>query len=76
MSARELFSEEQLDYLEELLNIGAGNATTALNHLLRSEVNMKLPRMEVLPAGRRRSRRFVGMSSRFWSTSASQRSKG
>ena len=28
MSARELFTEEQLDYLEELLNIGAGNATT------------------------------------------------
>ena len=46
------FSEEQLDYLVEMMNIGAGNATTALSHLLQCEVAMKLPGVEVLSAGR------------------------
>ena len=50
MDHRELFTEEQLDYLVEMLNIGAGNATTALNHLLRCKVDMKLPGVAVLPA--------------------------
>jgi chemotaxis protein CheC len=45
-----VFSEEQLDYLVEMLNIGAGNATTALNHLLQCEVDMKLPVVNVVPA--------------------------
>jgi chemotaxis protein CheC len=51
MDRRELFTEEQLDYLIEMLNIGAGNATTALNHLLKCAVDMKLPAVTVLPAG-------------------------
>ena len=50
MNERNLFSEEQRDYLVELLNIGGGNATTALSHLLQAEVAMKLPRVEILPA--------------------------
>ena len=52
MNANDLFTEEQLDYLVEMLNIGAGNATTALQHLLQCEVNMKMPGVEVLPAPR------------------------
>ena len=52
MKDREPFSEEQLDYLVELLNIGGGNGSTALSHLLHCEVDMKLPRVEVLPVAR------------------------
>src|ERR1700757_2304168 len=50
MNCHDLFSEEQLDYLVEILNIGAGNATTALHHLLKCEVNMKMPDVEVMQA--------------------------
>lgn len=52
MNRQELFTEEQLDYLVELLNIGAGNATTALCSLLQCKVEMTLPGVEVLPAMR------------------------
>jgi chemotaxis protein CheC len=41
-----LFSDEQLDYLLEMLNIGAGNASTALNQLLQCDVTMKMPGVE------------------------------
>jgi chemotaxis protein CheC len=50
MSRPGLFSEKQLDYLVEMVNIGAGNATTALNHLLQCAVDMKMPGVNVLPA--------------------------
>jgi chemotaxis protein CheC len=43
-----LFSDEQLDYLLEMLNIGAGHASTALNQLLQCEVTMKMPGVEAL----------------------------
>ena len=49
MKGNDLFTEEQLDYLVEMLNIGAGNASTALSHLLQCEVNMKMPGVEVVP---------------------------
>jgi chemotaxis protein CheC len=52
MNDRDLFSEEQRDYLVELLNIGGGNASTALSHLLQSEVAMKMPRVEIMPVAR------------------------
>src|SRR5947209_8017912 len=48
MSRNDLFTEEQLDYLVEMLNIGAGNASTALNHLLQCQVKMTLPGVKVL----------------------------
>jgi chemotaxis protein CheC len=48
MNDRELVSEELLDYLVELLNIGAGNAATALNQLLRCEVNVRIPAVDFL----------------------------
>ncbi|HEV3261503.1 MAG TPA: chemotaxis protein CheC [Gemmataceae bacterium] len=50
MKSAGLFSAAQLDYLVEMFNIGAGNAATALNHLLQCEVNMKLPGVNVVPA--------------------------
>jgi chemotaxis protein CheC len=46
------FTEEQMDYLVELLNIGAGNAATALTALLQCPVTMVLPDVEVFPSPR------------------------
>jgi chemotaxis protein CheC len=43
-------SEEDLDYLVELFNIGAGNAATALNQLLTCQVDMRLPGVSVTTA--------------------------
>jgi chemotaxis protein CheC len=43
----DLLSEEDLDYLVEMFNIGAGNAATALNQLLACEVDMRLPGVRV-----------------------------
>ncbi len=41
-------SQEYLDILKELGNIGAGNATTALAQLLHCKVDMQVPKVKVL----------------------------
>ncbi len=41
-------SQEYLDILKELGNIGAGNATTALAQLLQCKVDMQVPKVKVL----------------------------
>ncbi len=38
----------QFDVLKEIGNIGAGNATTALSKLIRSKVDMRVPKVELL----------------------------
>ncbi|MCI8627536.1 MAG: chemotaxis protein CheC [Lachnospiraceae bacterium] len=38
----------QFDVLKEIGNIGAGNATTALSQLIRSKVDMRVPKVELL----------------------------
>jgi chemotaxis protein CheC len=43
----DLLSEEDLDYLVEMFNIGAGNAATALNQVLNCKVDMRLPGVRV-----------------------------
>jgi chemotaxis protein CheC len=50
MNNQELLSEEQVDFLREMMNIGAGNAATALGQMLRCEVNVEIPTVHVLPA--------------------------
>jgi len=45
----ELLSEEQLDFLSEMMNIGAGNAATALTQMLRDVVNIEIPAVHVVP---------------------------
>jgi chemotaxis protein CheC len=45
-----LLSEEDVDYLVEMFNIGAGNAATALNQLLTCHVDLRLPGVKVAPA--------------------------
>lgn len=39
----------QLDVLKEVGNIGAGNATTALSKLLDKPVDMKVPKVRIVP---------------------------
>ena len=36
------------DVLKEIGNIGAGNATTAISHMLNIKVNMEVPKVEFL----------------------------
>jgi chemotaxis protein CheC len=45
----EIFSEEYKDYLEEMVNIGAGNAAGALEDILKYRFDMVLPQIHVLP---------------------------
>jgi len=49
MNNQEMLSEEQVDFLREMMNIGAGNAATALGQMLRCQVNMEIPLAHVLP---------------------------
>ncbi len=46
----QLFTEEQIDFLREMMNIGAGNAATALQQLLQCPIDLIIPRVHVLPA--------------------------
>jgi chemotaxis protein CheC len=43
---KELFTESQIDLIEEALNIGAGNAVTALSQILQCDADMLLPVMQ------------------------------
>ncbi|MDH4161587.1 MAG: chemotaxis protein CheC [Nitrospirota bacterium] len=45
MNGPTLYSEEQLDYLKEVMNIGAGNASTALSQLMGRDVVIEMPRI-------------------------------
>ncbi|MDD5094513.1 MAG: chemotaxis protein CheC [Dehalococcoidia bacterium] len=38
-------SSEQLDFLEEMMNVGAGNAATALTQMLQRNVEMIIPKV-------------------------------
>ena len=45
----QLFTEEQLDFIREMMNIGAGNAVTALQQMLQCPVDLIIPKVHVLP---------------------------
>ena len=38
----------EFDVLTEIGNIGAGNATTALSQLINAQIDMKVPKVEML----------------------------
>ena len=44
----QLLSLEQVDFLTEVMNIGAGNAATALTQVLQCQVDLVIPRVFVL----------------------------
>ena len=46
---KRIFTEEQLDFLKEMMNIGAGNASTALHKMLHHPVDLIIPHVHVLP---------------------------
>lgn len=45
-------SEENLDYLTEMMNIAAGNAAMSLSQLLQCKVDVKLPEVFILPVSK------------------------
>ncbi len=45
---KQLLSEEQADFLTEMMNIGAGNAATALTQVLQCRVDIVVPRVFVI----------------------------
>ncbi|HHT9138470.1 MAG TPA: chemotaxis protein CheC [Candidatus Wunengus sp. YC60] len=47
MDNKELFSDEQLDFLREMSSIGAGNAAGALSQLLECDVDLKVIKIHV-----------------------------
>ncbi len=50
MNNEKHFSEEQLDFLREMMNVGGGNAVTALSQMLQRDVEMKIPTVHSVPA--------------------------
>lgn len=49
MNPFDQLADLQLDVLKEVGNIGAGNATTALSKLLNKPVDMKVPKVRIIP---------------------------
>jgi chemotaxis protein CheC len=43
------FSEAELDFLKETMNIGAGNTATALSQMLKCTVDISIPEVKILP---------------------------
>lgn len=49
MPNQEPLSKEQLDFLKEIMNIGVGNAVTALSQILQRPVEVRIPAVYALP---------------------------
>ena len=47
-SKEQLLSEEQVDFLTEITNIGAGNAAAALSQVLQCQVDLVIPRVFII----------------------------
>jgi len=45
---KQLLSTEQVDFLTEMMNIGAGHAATALTQVLQCQVDMVIPRVFII----------------------------
>ena len=50
--SKQMLNEEQIDFLKEMMNIGAGNACTALQKILQHPVELIIPRIHLLSATR------------------------
>jgi chemotaxis protein CheC len=42
-----VFTEEELDFIKEMMNIGAGNAATALEQMLGLKIDLKIPSVKI-----------------------------
>jgi chemotaxis protein CheC len=47
--SEKMLSEEDMDYLEEMMNIGAGSAAGALEQILQNKMEMGLPAIHIVP---------------------------
>lgn len=47
-----IFSEEEIDYLREMVNIGSGHAASALSQMLRQRIVVNMPKLYLSPARR------------------------
>jgi len=45
---KQLLSAEQVDFLTEIMNIGAGNAAAALSQMLQCQVDLVIPRVFII----------------------------
>lgn len=45
---KNICTEEQLDYLNEMMNIGAGNAATALSQMFQTDIEIEVARLRIL----------------------------
>jgi len=43
------FSEEEYDFVKEMMNVGAGNASTALEQILGRQIELVLPAVHIIP---------------------------
>lgn len=43
-----IYTEEQMDFITEMMSIGAGNAAAALSQLLQADVNLQTPRVYIV----------------------------
>lgn len=50
MKDKELLTGEQLDFLRERINVGAGNAAVAFSQMLQCMVDIKIPEIYFFPA--------------------------
>lgn len=50
MNDKELLTKEQLDFLREMINVGAGNAAVAFSQMLQCMVDVKIPEIYFFPA--------------------------
>lgn len=50
MEEKNIYTAEQMDYITEMMSIGAGNAATALSQLLQSNVKLQTPRVHIVSA--------------------------
>ena len=48
-------NEMYIDVLREIGNIGAGNATTSLASMVNEQINMNVPKVELMEASKLRS---------------------
>jgi chemotaxis protein CheC len=44
-----LFSDEEVDFIAEMMNVGAGNASAALEQILCQRIELVLPAVHILP---------------------------
>lgn len=48
MANQRLLTEEQIDFLTEMMNIGAGNAAAAFEQILKCRVEVKVPKVHII----------------------------